>query len=157
MHGGADCCLTLRLDAMLLVWHHAAFCEVHKAAHIEKLPCLHTLPALPCSSQQLMLSSQRLPRLQPRLTCRFFHATWEFQEEVALYRDPVLRRILPKIWYANDNIDGAVRSASGYVFPPFFVLERGMTLKEWCARERGFFEVRAAARRLSHPGVCEHV
>jgi serine/threonine protein kinase len=34
-----------------------------------------------------------------------------------------------------------VRSLSGYVLPPFFVLERGMTLKEWNAQERNYFEI----------------
>jgi serine/threonine protein kinase len=35
-----------------------------------------------------------------------------------------------------------VCSRTGYVFPPFFVLKRGITLHDWCrGQKRGFFEV----------------
>ena len=71
------------------------------------------------------------------LDCRLFLERQEFEQEVGLYRDPVLKRVLPDLIRAHDNADGAVRSRSGFVFPPFFVLERGMTLSEWSAQERG--------------------
>ena len=72
---------------------------------------------------------------------RFFHIAQEFEEEVALYQDPVLRAVLPAILHASDNANGAERSQSGYVFPPFMVLERGVTMREWAERGRNFFEV----------------
>jgi hypothetical protein len=72
---------------------------------------------------------------------RLFHRRDEFEAEVALYRNPVLRRVLPELRRASDNGDGAVRSRSGYVFPPFFILERGITLREWRQQERGRHEV----------------
>ena len=65
----------------------------------------------------------------------------EFEEEVALYRDPALARIMPDLLYATDNASGAIRSQSGYAFPPFLVLERGTTLRTWLQEERNFFEV----------------
>ena len=100
-------------------------------------------------------TSPLFPGMQrPTSACRFFHAPREFEAEVALYRDPALRPILPRIWYASANIDGAVRSRSGYAFPPFFVLERGMTLREWCGRERGFFEVRSPSRGFCGCAAC---
>lgn len=61
----------------------------------------------------------------------------EFEEEVSLYRDPTLRKVLPHLVRVNDNKDGTVRSRSGYVMPPFFVLERGVTLREWAKAEHG--------------------
>ena len=72
---------------------------------------------------------------------RLFHDGHEFEEEVALYRDPVLRAVLPAILYASANANGDVRSQSGYVFPPFMVLERGITMREWVKSGRNFFEV----------------
>lgn len=73
---------------------------------------------------------------------RFFYDTEEFGAEVALYQDPVLREVLPKIIHASENLSGAERSRSGYVFPPFMVLERGITLAAWVTeRSRNFFEV----------------
>jgi serine/threonine protein kinase len=50
--------------------------------------------------------------------------------------------VLPDLVYNSDNANGAVCSRSGYVFPPFFVLKRGTTLRDWCrGQSRGFFEV----------------
>ena len=72
---------------------------------------------------------------------RFYHDGNEFEEEVALYRDPVLRAVLPAILHANDNANGDIRSQSGYAFPPFMVLERGITMREWVKSGRNFFEV----------------
>jgi serine/threonine protein kinase len=62
----------------------------------------------------------------------------EFEDEVSLYRTPALARIMPDLLHADDNASGAVRSRSGYVFPPFFVLERGTTLRTWLQEERSF-------------------
>ena len=49
--------------------------------------------------------------------------------EAALYQHPQLRRTLPPLHRAVRNVDEAVVSRSGYVFPPFIVLERGVTLQ----------------------------
>ena len=41
---------------------------------------------------------------------------------MALYRDPVLRAVLPELLHADDNASGRVRSqGGGYAFPPFMV------------------------------------
>ena len=49
---------------------------------------------------------------------------------MALYRDPVLQEVLPQMLQVNANAGGAVRSRSGYPFPPRVVLERGTPLAE---------------------------
>ena len=38
---------------------------------------------------------------------------------------------VPKVYAASDNADGAMRSPSGYRFPPHVVMERGATLRQW--------------------------
>ena len=81
--------------------------------------------------------------------CRIFHSRDEFEEEVALYRDPALASIMPDLLYANDNESGSVRSLSGYAFPPFFVLERGVTLLTWTEEVRNFFEVSTMVEALA--------
>jgi hypothetical protein len=63
--------------------------------------------------------------------CRIFCDSSAFDEEVAQYRDPVLKLCLPDLIHASANADGAVRSARGFVFPPFLVIERGMPLADW--------------------------
>ena len=73
--------------------------------------------------------------------CRLYLDRIEFEEEVALYRKPELASVMPDLLQAHDNAAGAVRSRSGYAFPPFLVLERGTTLKKWLDEERNFFEV----------------
>lgn len=73
----------------------------------------------------------------------------EFEEEVALYRTPALASIMPDLLHASDNATGAVRSRSGYHFPPFLVLERGTTLKKWLDEDRNFFEVTAMVEALA--------
>ena len=42
-----------------------------------------------------------------------------------------------------------MRSRSGFVFPPFLVLERGMTLQHWAEQARGFGEVVSMVERLA--------
>jgi hypothetical protein len=74
--------------------------------------------------------------------CRFFLVRSEFEEECALYRDPVLRRALPDLLHADANAAGALRSRGGTALPPFIVLERGTTLKAWREYARGYGEVR---------------
>jgi hypothetical protein len=87
---------------------------------------------------------------QARVThCRLFHRRDEFEAEVALYRNPVLRRVLPKLRRASDNANGAVRSRSGYAFPPYFVLERGMSMRDWRRQERTHHEFTMMVERIA--------
>ena len=53
----------------------------------------------------------------------------------------MLKLCLPNLVYASTNADGAVRSARGFVFPPFLVIERGMPLKDWMLQSRNAMEV----------------
>ena len=87
---------------------------------------------------------------QRHMLRRFFHNAQEFVEELALYRDPVLQQALPQLIHASDNAGSAVRSRSGYAFPPFVVLERGLTLKEWVKQERSFGEIMSMVEHLAH-------
>ena len=50
--------------------------------------------------------------------------------------------------HADANAAGAVRTAK-YVFPPFIVMERGMTLKEWRQRPRSYGEVLSLIESLT--------
>lgn len=85
--------------------------------------------------------------------CRLLLDRTEFEEEVALYRTPELVSVMPDLLQVHDNAGGAVRSRSGYTFPPFLVLERGTTLRTWMAEERSFFDtlsmVEAVTRLLA--------
>ena len=89
------------------------------------------------------------PTRNERSRCRFFIHLPDFEREVQLYRDPLLRRVLPSLLHASDNSDRAAHSRSGFVFPPFFVLERGMTLQEWIKQPRGFFEVSVMVEHIA--------
>lgn len=75
---------------------------------------------------------------QPSCVCRFFLATTEFEREVSMYRTAALRDALPPLLYATENTDAAESSTSGYVWPPFLVVERGTTLGDWAAEPRAF-------------------
>ena len=80
--------------------------------------------------------------MQHAQPCRFFLDPAEFEQEVSVYQDPVLSKALPSLIHATDNRNGAARSRSGFVFPPFFVMERGTTLSRWVAqRTRNVAEV----------------
>ena len=65
----------------------------------------------------------------------------DFEEEVALYREPALARIMPDLLHADHNASRAVCSRSGYIFPPFLVIERGTTLRAWLDEDRNFLEI----------------
>jgi hypothetical protein len=64
----------------------------------------------------------------------FIHADHAFQRELTLYRTPGLHRILPEVHQISPNEDGAIRSQSGYIFPPFIMVEKGESLNEWASR-----------------------
>jgi serine/threonine protein kinase len=81
--------------------------------------------------------------------CRFFRWRSEFDQKVALYNDPVLRSTLPDLLRADDNASGVTQSKSGYVFPPWLVLERGTTLADWVRRPRGYGEVLTMVESLA--------
>ena len=54
--------------------------------------------------------------------CRFFHEFDDFAAEVNLYKDILLRDILPQLLHADDNSGGLLRSKNGFAYPPFMVL-----------------------------------
>ena len=68
--------------------------------------------------------------------CRFFNRVQDYAIEETMYRNERVKPVLPDLFAASPNGDGAVRARSGYVFPPFLVMERGMTLAEWLQSPR---------------------
>ena len=74
--------------------------------------------------------------------------------ELEQFNDPVLHSVLPAKVSASDNAGGQARSAHGYVFPPYLVLQRGLPLKDWAQEERRTMEVwgmvEALAALLAH-------
>jgi hypothetical protein len=81
---------------------------------------------------------------------QFFYEEAEFEEETAFYSHPVLRTILPAILFATNNANAGLVSPRGFVFPPFLVLERGITLTAWGTQEkRGFFEITTMIERVA--------
>ena len=73
----------------------------------------------------------------------------EFEEEAVVYRDRVLSSTLPAVLYATDNSDCRFRSRSGFVFPPFLVVERGITLGHWATERRSVFDVIAMVENVA--------
>lgn len=67
---------------------------------------------------------------------RFFHRRADFDLEMRIYSDSVLRHTLPPLHFACPNDDGALCSPSGWRFPPFLALERGVSLQEWLCTHR---------------------
>jgi serine/threonine protein kinase len=53
-----------------------------------------------------------------------------------MYNVAAVKPVLPALYAASSNSDSAVRTHDGYVFPPFLVMERGMTLAEWIGEPR---------------------
>ena len=83
------------------------------------------------------------------ILCRLFTDTQAFERERAEYSDPLLRSVLPTLHEASDNTDGAARSATGALFPPYMVLERGMPLADWMRQPRGHLEVAVMVQALA--------
>lgn len=82
--------------------------------------------------------------------CRFFFAQQEFEEEAAHYKSPALAQTLPRLHHASANQAGTVVSRSGFVFPPFFIMERGIPLDTWAGQAvRGFGEVLTMVESLA--------
>jgi serine/threonine protein kinase len=68
--------------------------------------------------------------------CRFFFNKRDYLVETSFYENKAFRQCLPELAHASDNKDGRVVSRSGYRFPPFMVLDRGVTLKDWLKVKR---------------------
>ena len=65
---------------------------------------------------------------------KFFTLRENFDRESQLYANPALRSMMPAVRAVVPNADGAVRSASGWSFPPCIVIERGESLDKWAQR-----------------------
>lgn len=59
------------------------------------------------------------------LAVKFFLSQVAFENEIQHYQDPKLREILVPVVFSDGNETGSVCTRSGYVFPPFIVVERG--------------------------------
>jgi hypothetical protein len=88
--------------------------------------------------------------------CRFFFDKQDFEDEADVYRNTALSATLPKVLYATANAHGQAHSYRGYVFPPFMVLERGMTLTDWKQQERSVFDIIAMVRFCSWKVLSGH-
>ena len=81
--------------------------------------------------------------------CRFFPSLADYECECALYSRPKLAHVLPALVQAVPNHDQTVRSRSGYAFPPFIVMDRGVTLHAWKETHRRFPAVLGMALELA--------
>ena len=77
---------------------------------------------------------------------KFFNSREAFAVEAEHYRIPAIAATLPPLKLICANTDGAVRSPSGHVFPPFIVMERGVTLHQVWPEAVCFYDCR--------PGRC---
>jgi hypothetical protein len=69
---------------------------------------------------------------------RFYYTREDFEVEVALLRRRAELPCVPKLFDVSDNADRRLRSPSGYAFPPYVVMERGATMREWLEVRRSF-------------------
>lgn len=85
-----------------------------------------------------------------------------FEREHELYSDPALRPMLPEALHIVPNKDSRVVSESGYVFPPFIMVEKGESLNEWASRKSPDFatslfvllHIAERLQRLHEVGIC---
>jgi serine/threonine protein kinase len=68
--------------------------------------------------------------------CRFFFREHDFHRETGFYENGAFSECLPQLMCASDNASGSVVSCSGYRFPPFIALDRGVTLQNWLEVKR---------------------
>jgi serine/threonine protein kinase len=61
----------------------------------------------------------------------------DFNLEAKFYQNETFKKCLPELIQASDNVDGPIVSRSGYRFPPFMALDRGITLSDWKKVKRG--------------------
>jgi hypothetical protein len=59
---------------------------------------------------------------------KFFTKKEDFETEAAFYRLPEIAAMMPPLSQICDNSDQSVCSPGGYVYPPFIIVERGITL-----------------------------
>ena len=67
---------------------------------------------------------------------------------MAFYEKSIFRACLPELLMATDNATRQHVSRSGYAFPPFMVLDRGITLAEWSKSERSHSAVLSMAAEV---------
>lgn len=80
--------------------------------------------------------------------CRFFLSRKDYDETVWQYDTHA--RLLPDRLQVHSNADGSTVDRRGFVFPPYFVLEKGVSLAMWAAEvPRGFGEVFTLVERLA--------
>ena len=77
---------------------------------------------------------------------RFYRHARDYESDEAVCSSAATAAIAPDVYAGSANADGAARSRNGYAFPPFLVMERGMTLAEWAARRRTLLETLAMCR-----------
>ena len=69
---------------------------------------------------------------------RFYYVKRDYDIEMRLLARRAELPCVPQVFAASDNADGALRSPSGWPFPPYVVMERGATLREWLKTPRAF-------------------
>jgi serine/threonine protein kinase len=69
----------------------------------------------------------------------------DFVHELSFYKNVTYRKCLPRFDQAFDNADGRLQSRSGYCFPPFIALDRGITLEDWLECDRNASSILAMA------------
>ena len=62
---------------------------------------------------------------------KFYYVKRDYDIEMRLLARRAELPCVPQVFAASDNADGALRSPSGWPFPPYVVMERGATLREW--------------------------
>ena len=62
---------------------------------------------------------------------RFFLSPSDYGTELRLYEDPLCRTCLPQLVHATEGTPCEARGFEDYVFPPFLVTDRGITLLQW--------------------------
>jgi hypothetical protein len=62
---------------------------------------------------------------------RFFLHQTDYLLERGFYDSATFAQCMPQLMHADDNAKGTIVSRSGYRFPPFLVLDRGVTLTQW--------------------------
>lgn len=67
---------------------------------------------------------------------RFFLSEEDYTRETAFYERDEYRACLPGLKRATTNADCAVVSRSGQAFPPFMVVDHGVTLAQWLLAPR---------------------
>jgi hypothetical protein len=80
------------------------------------------------------------------LAVKFFLSQEAYANEILHYQDSRLCEILVPVIYFHNNESGSVCTRSGYVFPPFIVVERGEV--------RGFPITNAFMKQSNLGNVC---